>query len=284
MDNQKIILFASDAKKEELKDSIKDVESEFTLLDGSQTKNFDLTNKILLLGGDGSLNYLINSLDSKVLSRLEVIYFPTGSANDFAKSLKITPNLPTAKKITSLLNNNKLITIPLGECNDRKFINVMCAGAAALVTESGDTLLKKVMGKVTYYIGAIEQLLSNTSYRFEYRTENQREKVESPGFVVSQGLFAGGGIKVTPSYSANFGATFDFLSLRSEKLGTVISSAIELQKENPKLEDLELDIIKTNQVEINSSSLIPAKLDGEEYSSKRFLIKKSPTSLMFHIH
>lgn len=273
---EKLALIASDAKKEEFKIELADLESEYEFAEDAEN--------ILLLGGDGSLNHLVNNFSLSELSKRKIIYFPTGSANDFARSLKIIPNAPTTAKIKSVLNQNKMITIPICKCNDRYFINVMCAGAAALVTESGDTLLKKVMGKVTYYLGAIEQILMTSIYKYKFKSDTITREVESPGFVVSQGLYAGGGVKVSPSYCANFGERFDFVSLSNEKLSSIISSTLELQKEEPNLDDLEIDFISTKKITVKSAKDIPAKLDGEEYSAKSFVIEKSSNTLQFYLH
>ena len=160
----------------------------------------------------------------------------------------------------------------------------MVAGAAALVTESGDTLLKKVMGKVTYFIGAIEQLLQTSSYRYSYRIKDFEKTVESAGFLVSQGLFAGGGVRVSPSYSANFGETFDFVSLKSHGVGEILNSIIELQKDEPETDDLDLDFVKTEKVIVQAEEPIPAKLDGETYEASEFILQKSTKVLKFILH
>lgn len=272
----KITLIASESKKEEFSAVLQDIANKFDLID-----NADI---FLVLGGDGSLNYLINTYPLKNLSEKKIIYFPNGSANDFAKSLKITPQPPTVSKLDSILRNAQTISIPVCSCNNKYFINVMAVGAAALVTESGDTLLKQTMGKVTYYLGAIEQLLSTSTYKYKFKSNDIEREVESPGFVISQGLYAGGGVKVSPAYCANFGKTFDFISLASDKLGHMISSAMELQKDEPDTDDLEIDICATDKVYVESEQEIPAKLDGEEYSAKSFLIQKSDYSLKFYIH
>ena len=279
-----ILLIASNKNQEEYLDEINEIRSDFDVILESEQDRFHESDYIVLMGGDGSLNHLVNGHELQLVTSKKIIYFPTGTANDFARSLNIEPTTPSSRKLESIICGDKVIEVPVCICNEKYFVNVMVAGAAALVTESGDTLLKKVMGKVTYFIGAIEQLLRTSSYKYTFTAGKQSKSVESAGFLISQGLFAGGGVRVSPSFSANFGETFDFVSLSSERIGEILSSAIELQKEEPDVEQLDLDFIQTTKVEIRSDQVIPAKLDGEEYQAKNFLLEKSSKSLKFLLH
>ena len=279
-----IILLASEKQKEQNQEFLSELNSNFDVATDLQKELWNKTEFLVLLGGDGSLNHLVNHFNLEVISKKKIIYFPTGTGNDFAKSLHVEPTLPSLRKLESIIQGEKVIEVPICKCNDKYFVNVMVAGAAALVTESGDTLLKKVMGKVTYFIGAIEQLLQTKSYKYSYSVEGFEKSVESAGFLVSQGLFAGGGIRVSPSYSANFGETFDFVSLKSDSVGEILSSTIELQKDEPNTDELELDFIKTQKVIIKGEQTIPTKLDGEVYEASEFTLEKSSKVLKFLLH
>ena len=114
MEKIKLTLIASDSKKEELADHLQEIRKAFDVLESPTGKDFTQDTNVLLLGGDGSLNHLINNFQDEVLSKMKVIYFPTGSANDFARSLDILPAPPSLDKIKSVLSLNKIISIPYG--------------------------------------------------------------------------------------------------------------------------------------------------------------------------
>lgn len=87
------------------------------------------------------------------------------------------------------------------------FINVGSFGLPAEVTDSGEGLLKEIIGKGSYYINAINQLFTDKSFDVKI---NESEDIKSiKGFMISQGAFVGGGVKCTTSFGPNFGNRFN---------------------------------------------------------------------------
>lgn len=263
---------------------IEDLQKHFIVKNiNNHTKN----SPILLIGGDGSLNYIINQLEKMGLANDEnpILYFPAGTANDFSKSLGIIETDPTVKKVKDILQKNSLIRVPLMKCNDKYFINVLTAGAPAKVTDSGTSMLKKLTGQFSYYLQALEEIISPSLYSISYSVDDsERVKVETYGFTVAQGLYAGGGVKVSSSYSPHFGKSFDFTIPKSQNMSSVLASIIEIQKDEPDLTSSHLDIFKCTNLEIEAKNEIEIKLDGEDYKSKNLTIKKSSKSLPFYTH
>lgn len=273
----KISLCASDIQKDKHAEFIRDLHKNFDLVSCDSQSDAP----IILLGGDGSLNFLLNQTTA---SKQKIIYFPTGTANDFARSLKLPTTLPHISKVESIIRQDLRISIPVMSCNDRKFINVASVGAPARVTQSGSDMLKKVMGKISYYIAGIEELFNPNGFELTYQIDNSAEAtITSRGFLVSQGLYAGGGVKVSTSYTPNFGEFFNFVTLDSIDLTTSLSSILELQKEicEPSPETIS-SFGRT--LKITSSEQIPAKLDGEEFEAKEFTFKKESRFIDFYLH
>ena len=281
MTKNRIYLCAGPDKRAEHVEFIDDLNQTYEVED---LEKDSAPGNILLLGGDGSINYLLNNFPLKLITECKVIYFPTGTANDFAKSLKVTLTSPRVENIADILRSNISVSIPLMSCNDRYFINVATAGAPAKVTNSGEDLLKKATGKLSYYILSLEQLLSPDEYEIRYRCDGEEGSLRTNGFIISQGLYAGGGIKVSSSYTPNFGENFNFLAVKNTDISTSVSSVLELQKSPSVVNEENLSNKYCQELLINGNKEIPLKLDGEEYSSKSLSFKKLELSIEYFLH
>src|SRR5690606_21656793 len=98
-------------------------------------------------------------------------------------------------------------------------------------------LLKKTIGKFSYYLSALEELFAQEYYEIEYQYDatSMPTKIKTHALIVSQGLYAGGGVKVSPSYCGNMGDDFNFITLDTVALSDSVSALIEFQKEEPVL-------------------------------------------------
>ena len=275
--SNRLRILASDKQLEKHREFISEVEMCYRIASIEETGV-----PVLLLGGDGSINHLLKCLAHE--KDLEVLYFPTGTANDFARSLKIMPTPPHVEKIEAILRQNQTINVPIMSCNGQHFINVASLGAPARITNSGDDLLKQVMGKVSYYMGGLEEIVNGESYQVHYQVDDAPVKeLETRGFLIAQGLYAGGGAKVSSSYAPNFGRCFSFFTIKGKDLTSSVTSLIELQKDLPKLGNNVINHF-CSKLTITCSSPIPAKLDGEEFSASEFVFKKEDRLVKFYMH
>ena len=113
---------------------------------------------LVIVGGDGTLNRFINDTSGMDIPQ-EILYFPCGSGNDFARELGINGN-PVA--ITRYLKN-----LPDVEVNGKhyRFLNGVGFGIDGYCCQVGDER-KKTPGKKVNYTGiAIKGLL----FRFQAR-------------------------------------------------------------------------------------------------------------------
>ena len=111
---------------------------------------------ILIAGGDGTVDILVNHMMDNGVN-LPVGILPMGTANDYAKFIKIPKDIPEALK--------KMFTLPpkamdLGKINDKYFLNVASTGLLTDVSQRTHGELKNAFGKLAYYIKGIEQIPS----------------------------------------------------------------------------------------------------------------------------
>ena len=114
---------------------------------------------IFVLGGDGTLNEVINGLRG---SKVVMAPLPGGSTNVFVRSLGLpTKPVPAAKRLIELLNNWQVSHIGLGSVNDRNFLFHAGVGFDAAVVKQverkGD--LKRWLRHPLYVFKATSTLL-----------------------------------------------------------------------------------------------------------------------------
>ena len=155
---------------------------------------------LVIVGGDGTLNRFVNDTDGLEITK-EILYFPAGSGNDFARELGTDGN-PVV--ITLYLNN-----LPSVEVNGRRyrFINGVGFGIDGYCCQVGDEL-KKIPGKKVNYTGiAIKGLL------FHFAARNAKVMVDGKEYTYEKvwiaptmhGRFYGGGMIPTPEQDRTSG-------------------------------------------------------------------------------
>ncbi len=140
---------------------------------------------ILYLGGDGSINYLINNVD---VSRIKQnIYFSkSGSGNDFFRSLR------------RIKDGN--ITIGEVKTNEKKyrFINGAGIGIDSLICHYVNN--DKNKGQLSYLANFFKAIKNFKKTSFKVKVDGQAHEFDNAFFVAIQnGKYFGGGMKIAPN-------------------------------------------------------------------------------------
>lgn len=164
---------------------------------------------IVVLGGDGTVNEVINGIkdyDDVVLG-----YIPSGSSNDLARSLKL-PKDPI-ESLKRILTPNRFQYVDTGCVNSaqnefqRKFA-VSCGLGfdAGICVEANRSKLKKVLnkfglGKLTYFMVTLKELMSTPFMDAEITIDNKISKSYKQVLFITSMIhkFEGGGLKFTPA-------------------------------------------------------------------------------------
>lgn len=109
---------------------------------------------IVCCGGDGSLNHTINGL-MQLSERIPLIYLPTGSTNDFARSLGLSKDIETA---CSKIENPQPFYYDIGKFNSTYFNYVAAFGAFTQVSYTTSQIMKNQLGHTAYIIEGLKHL------------------------------------------------------------------------------------------------------------------------------
>ena len=155
---------------------------------------------LVVVGGDGTLNRFVNDTDGLEISQ-EILYFPTGTGNDFAKDIGMGEN---PRPITEYLKK-----LPSVEVNGKhyRFINGVGFGIDGYCCQVGDEL-RKIPGKKVNYTGiAIKGLLFHFAPRNATVTVDGKEYAYKKVWIAPtmHGKFYGGGMIPTPKQDRSSG-------------------------------------------------------------------------------
>ncbi len=151
--------------------------------------------KIVLAGGDGTLNLFINRLDGNVPSH-EILYTPAGSGNDFWKDLEVGD-------ANTVLLNPYIEKLPKVTVNGKTsyFLNGVGYGIDGYCCEKADEIRKKSNKRINYTKIAIKGLL------YDFKPRKARVTVDGVSsdydhvwlVPIMNGRFYGGGMMVAPN-------------------------------------------------------------------------------------
>ncbi len=139
---------------------------------------------LIVIGGDGTLNEVVNGLKS--LCSVRIGYIPAGSGNDFARNLKIPKNVLRACEL--IFEKKRLRRLDYGvncagkeEIQNRRFLVSSGIGFdAAICHEMNYTVWKKKlnrmhMGKLVYIIFGLRQVIRSKPADGEMILDNERK-------------------------------------------------------------------------------------------------------------
>ncbi len=166
-----------------------------SLLEIKDTKEFlsklDPETKIIIVGGDGTLNRVANEV--RHIEKLPEVYlYKAGTGNDFRRSLK------NKKKLTRI--DQYLVNLPKVEFKgeDLVFLNGIGLGFDALVCYTVEKAKKK-KNKLNFFASVLRSLKNFAPFDFEVEVDGVRRRFEDAWFVsIMNSKYFGGGMKIAP--------------------------------------------------------------------------------------
>lgn len=159
-------------------------------------KNLAKDDKIVLCGGDGTLNKFVNSIP--FIPENEILYYPTGNGNDFYRDVAEGKEGTEPCAINPYIVNLPTVAVNGKTC---KFLNNVGFGIDGYCCETGDRLHREAPDKKISYTGiAIKGLL------FHFKPVNAVINVDGEEFryknvwlaPTMNGKYYGGGMMPAP--------------------------------------------------------------------------------------
>lgn len=123
---------------------------------------------VLCCGGDGTLNHVVEGM-MRMRKKPRLAYLPSGSTNDFARTLGIPSEFE--KALAAALQQNEF-RYDVGVLNGRFFNYVAAFGAFSAISYATDQELKNILGHAAYIVSAVSELYENMRYSRHMRIES----------------------------------------------------------------------------------------------------------------
>ncbi len=234
----------------------------------------DFYDAFMISGGDGSINILINSVMKYGLNHIPIAIIPSGTANDFATFLKL-PKEPD--EACDIILKNNVSEVDIGLCNDKYFINVCAGGMFANISEKIDKNFKDALGKVAYYISAVQDMHLSKPLSLKITNSEKTFEDKFDLFLILNTSGTGGIDKLSPTASISDGL-FDFIGIRNVSITNLPSFVLKVLK-GEYLEHDKIVFFKDNYIKIESKENISCDLDGEVGPALPVTIKNIPKAI-----
>jgi YegS/Rv2252/BmrU family lipid kinase len=227
--------------------------------------------EIIVMGGDGTLNYAINEL---LGCQLPMSIVSNGTGNDSVKSLHGERNF---EKQVEIAIHGVTQSFDLGLCNGRAFVNGLGIGFDGLVVEKMSKRKKKQGGHLDYLLTVLKTVAGFREKDLSFTLDGKKFTRKILLMTVSNGTTFGGGFVINPHARSNDGM-LDVCVLKEisplarfwhlPKLKTGSHDALQA-----------CEFYKARNVLIAPSNELVAHLDGEYFGHPPFDISILPKAI-----
>lgn len=144
---------------------------------------------LFILGGDGTVNELVNGVMRRDLS-LPIGIIPGGTFNDFTKTLNLDSNF---KNASSQLLSAQVGSYDVLKVNDTYVLNFVGLGLIVQNAENVQEGSKDVFGKLSYIGSTVKTLMNPSKFDFTLNVDGREEKGHTSMLLIANGPNIGGG-------------------------------------------------------------------------------------------
>ncbi|MDG0859636.1 diacylglycerol/lipid kinase family protein [Staphylococcus equorum] len=174
---------------------------------------------IFILGGDGTVNELVNGMMQSQLD-IPIGIIPGGTFNDFVKTLNLHPRHKVASE---QLKEAELKSYDVMKVNDEYALNFVGMGLIVQNAENVQNGNKDVFGKLSYVGSTVKTLLNPEHFEYKITVDNNEIEGNTTMLVVANGPFIGDSRIPLTDLSPNDGYlnTFIFTEERTSVLNDI---------------------------------------------------------------
>lgn len=260
------------AKLELIKKILSDRKIAFDVFDTKWPQNINTYTEAWIIGGDGTLNYLLNAYSN---INIPLVIFKGGTGNDFATGLYGKMNV--LQQVEHVLNA-KAKHVDAAECNGRKFINGLGIGFDGEVLKAINKI-RLIGGHLGYLWIVIQKIFSYQEAQYVIAFNGRETTGKFLLVMITNSSTTGGGFIVSPEAKINDGKLNMILCnslsvFKRLKYLPVIEKGKHLKKEFINHQTI-------NAISVTCEKETLAQIDGELFSAQSFEIKVLPRYCMF---
>jgi len=221
---------------------------------------------LVVVGGDGSVNEVVNGIAGR--DGVEIAVIARGTGWDFARSLGLPRDLDRAIAVAL---GSSTRTIDLGRVTYRSwsgaeaqsfFANVASAGMSGAIAQRANDTSKALGGKMSYVWATFAVFARWSNTEVEVSVDGEQRRARMHDVVVANGSSFGGGMKICPDAKADDGV-FDVLLIgdltKRDLMVTLPKTFRGKHLPHPKAE-----LLRGATVTVDAPEPLPIQLDGEQ--------------------
>lgn len=218
---------------------------------------------IIIAGGDGTLNRLVNEIDFDKIDK-EIYYYATGTGNDFLHDINKTGSAKPIR-IDGYLKNLPVATIN-GE--ERKFFNGVGFGIDGYCCEVADQLKEKdPYSKINYTAIAIKGLVKSYQSKTAIVTVDGVTRTYENVWIASsmKGRYYGGGMKMAPAQDRNVKGKVSVVIYHTKSKLIALSTFPKIfSGDHVKSKDV-VKVIEGSEISVKFNEPSALQVDGETF-------------------
>ena len=218
------------------------------------------------MGGDGSVNEVVNGIAGR--DGVELAVIARGTGWDFVRTYSIPRSVPAAARVALHGDTRE---IDLGRASYRAwagggaeayFANVASAGMSGAIAQRANATTKALGGKVSYLWATFAVFFPWRNDVIHVSVDGQTRSARMHDVVVAIGRYFGGGMMILPEAEPDDGL-FDVLLIgdltKRDLMLTLPKTYRGRHLPHPKAE-----VLRGARVSIDAADPLPIELDGEQ--------------------
>lgn len=226
----------------------------------------DGATRLVVVGGDGSVNEVVNGLEDA--REVELAVIPRGTGWDFVRTFDIPRDLDRAIDVAL---DGAVREIDLGTATYRtwagdearsSFANVASAGISGAIAQRANDSSKALGGKVSYYWATLAVFFGWQTGELRVTVDGESRSGRMIDAMICNGRYLGGGMKMCPDAEPDDGL-FDVL-LIGDVTKRDLAFVLPKTYKGKHLPHPRLELLRGSTVTVESEDTLPIELDGEQ--------------------
>lgn len=242
-------------------------------------------NLLVVVGGDGSVNEVVNGIAEAEGVELAVI--PRGTGWDFARTYDIPRDLDASIAVAS---SGVVREIDLGLVSFRTwagaearsyFANVASAGISGAIAKRANESSKALGGKISYYWATLAVFARWQTGEMRVSVDDEIRGGRMIDVVVANGRYLGGGMMMCPEAEPDDGQ-YDVLLVGDVTKRDLLFVLPKTYK-GKHLPHPRLELLRGRVVTVDADEPLPIELDGEQLGTTPARFEVVPGALQLRV-
>ena len=252
------------------------------LIELAETASREGADAVVVLGGDGSINEVVNGLLAHRENTTRLLVFPTGTGNDLSRTLEVRADID---ELSSILRRGRTRALDVGRAQfidrdgvgaTRYFVNITDVGMGGVTVQTLHNEERWLTPRLAYMKAILMTFLTYRKQRVRYvhgATDGTRDIV---GLVVANGRYFGSGLGIAPAADLSDGR-LEVVCLGDISMMDYLRNLGRLMRCRP-VDHPEVDYEQCTSITIEGAD-VPIDMDGEFVGFCPLRIEAVPAAL-----